>query len=101
MSNPMNIEPTASPDPAEPTPERRRRAEGVRGTAVRLGDGRDWTLADFIPTLTPAWDKLYDDAALDGTYQLADVRAAAWALLLCNYQLCPDEAARLIVGARP
>jgi hypothetical protein len=87
--------------PSEAGPEQRPRHLGIRGTAVRLGDDREWLLADFVPAHSPAWDRLYDANVMDGQYTLPDVRAAAWALLLANYTVSGDEAARLIVGARP
>jgi hypothetical protein len=64
-----------------------------------LADGQEWLLADYAPTLSEEWDRLYDGNVVFRKYQAADVRLGAWALLLAGYDLTRAEAATLIIGA--
>lgn len=82
-----------------PSPEDCSRRTSAGGTPVLMGDGRQWPLADYIPSLGGAWDRLFDSNLLDGAYQPEDVRIAAGHLLLANFELAPEAVATLIVGA--
>jgi hypothetical protein len=82
-----------------PAPEECARRSTVSGTPVVMGDGRHWPLAPYVPTLGPAWDRIYDDNLIRGVYQPEDIRLAASQLLLENFDLAPVAVATLIMGA--
>ena len=94
--------PRQEPEPLPLDPDCRA-LEWARGTPVVLGDGRAWVLAEgsLNNSLDAVRDRLWDDSALEGKVALADVREAAWVLLLSNYELTPEEAAGLLDGADP
>jgi hypothetical protein len=83
-------------DDDAPTP---REGAPPGGTPVVLGDGRTYHLADFTPTLSAVWDRLWDHNCLRGRYDEADVRLAAWRLLEARYDVPPAAGADLIAGA--
>jgi hypothetical protein len=81
----------------ELTPDARAKP-GISGTPVEIGD-ETWLLADYIPRLEPVWDRLVDRNALTRSYDHEDTNSAAVRLIFTNYNLSPDEAARLILSA--
>lgn len=86
--------------------ERERRKPGAEGTPAGLADGQLWLLANPTyrprpggltrPPVDPALDRIFECAVLGERLSLCDLWAAARALLLANYALSEDEAARLL-----
>lgn len=89
-------------DQTDLTPEIRALREAA-GVPAALSDGREWLLADggLCNELDGLRDRLDDDARLTGQVELSDVREAALALLLANYELTGPEAVGLVLGADP
>lgn len=81
-------------------PEQRRRHENLDGTPVEI-NGQTWILADFIPELGDAWNRLYDHNIVRGQYDPKDVQLGALRLLMANYHLTLDEAVALVLAVDP
>lgn len=83
-----------------PIPDARRRPSVVGGTPTQLA-GQEWLLASGVPWFDNVWDRLYDGNVTQRKYETSDVQLAAVHLLIANYDLSPDEAVPLIMGADP
>ncbi len=89
-----STEPTGIPSPFEAALRSR-----LDGTAVIMGDGREWVLANYVPSLAPVFDRIYDDNLMRGKYRPEDIRLATSYLLRENYDLTPEAIATLVIGA--
>jgi hypothetical protein len=81
-----------------PAPDARRRHDGIDGTPIEIG-GTTWLLADYVPLLGAVWNRLFDQAVIDGRYEPDDVHKAAMHLLIENYRLSASECAVLLLAA--
>lgn len=97
----MTTEGLPAPETAPPLePASRRILRGDGGTPVEV-NARTWFLPDYVPTLGPVWDRLYDDNGLRGGYLLADLQLAAFRLFHHAYALTDAEAVGLVRAAGP
>lgn len=81
-----------------PTPETTARRANLIGMPVLMG-GHEWVLDYACPIAGDVWDALYDDAVTRQRYDPFDLMAAAFVLLLRNYDLAPNDAYALILEA--
>jgi hypothetical protein len=86
-------------DAARPLAPEARARPGIDGTPTFLGDGREWTLAAYVPNLEAVWSELYDAGQVRGKYEWGDVHLAAFRLLATNYDVTPEEGVSLILAA--
>ncbi len=84
-----------------PEERSRRRFDRPRGTPLALADGATWTLSDVPPHPDGVWDELWDQNVARGAYPPEYLQAAAFVLLLANYDLEPGEAFALLQGVEP
>lgn len=86
-------------EPTPKTPDSRRFARAIDGTATVLSDGQTWHVCDYVPCFTSQWDNLYRDNVGVGAYDAADVDMCFYALLVEHYSVSDADAVQLIRGA--
>jgi hypothetical protein len=94
------VGPGAKP-PGPPEESSRRRSDRLEGTPAGLSDGATWILSDVPPHPDGIWDELWDSNVARGAYPPEYLQAAAFVLLLANYDLEPGEAFALLRDVPP